>query len=156
MRQLLGRTLVTLALGCFAGLHAFAQTPLPAATNLAQHGSASARQGAPLIMLVSVDGCSFCEKIRRQHLAPLQKAGAIVYQIHLDSDAALTDFAGAPTTQRALAQKLAVKAAPTVLFFNARGIQVAEPIVGALIDDFYAGYLDQAILTAKKALSPRS
>lgn len=152
------RALLVFLLACVAIAPAAlaAETPLPAATNLSQDAVASARQGMPLIVLVSLTGCQFCEKIRRQHLAPLLASGVRVQQVYLDSDIALTDFGGKTSTQRRFAQALAVKAAPTVFFFDAQGAQLAEPIVGTLIDDFYSAYLDQAIATAKKTLASRS
>lgn len=106
----------------------------------------------PLILLVSLRGCPYCEEVRKLHLAPLEKTGVMVRQIYLDRDTPLAGFDGQPTTQRALAKKLAVRVAPTVLFLNARGEQIAEPIVGALHEDFYGEYLTDAIAASKKRL----
>lgn len=45
-----------------------------------------------------------------------------------------------------------VRVTPTVFFFEATGVQVADPIVGAMLDDFYGVYLDEALATAKHAI----
>ena len=155
---LLHRALLVLLLACIGTMPVVsaADTPLPPAVNLMQDAAASVRQGMPLIVLVSLTGCQFCERIRRQHLAPMVKSGVMIRQVHLDSDSALTDFAGKPITQRHFARAVAVKVAPTVLFFDAQGVQLADALVGAMIDDYYSVYLDQAIATAKKALAARS
>ena len=129
------------------------ETPLPAARHLALHAAAAQQQGMPLILLVSLIGCPYCEEVRKLHLAPLEKTGVVVKQIHLDRDEKLIDFEGKPSTQKRFAKSLAVRVAPTVFFFDAKGAQVAEPIVGAIHEDFYKEYMDEAIATAKKKLS---
>jgi thioredoxin-related protein len=145
-------TVFALFCACVAAAWA-AETPLPAAHNLAQHAVAAQKQGSPLILLVSLTHCPYCEQVRKQHLAPMSKAGAHVRQIYVDSDARLIGFDGKPTTQKQFAKAQAVRIAPTVLFFNAQGAQLAEPLVGAMLEDFYAAYLDNAIATAKARLT---
>ena len=129
------------------------ETPLPAAQDLAQDAAAAQRQGMPLILLVSLSGCPFCEEVRKLHLAPLAATGVLVRQIHLDRDTGLIDFDGKRTTQQRFAKTLALRVAPTVFFFDRKGRQIAEPIVGAIHEDFYQEYLDDAIAAAKKKLA---
>ena len=129
------------------------ETPLPVAQDLVQDASAAQRQGMPLILLVSLSGCPFCEEVRKLHLAPLAATGVVVRQIHLDRDAQLIDFKGKRTTQRRFVKTLALRVAPTVFFFDRNGRQIAEPIVGAIHEDFYQEYLDEAIAAAKKKLA---
>jgi thioredoxin-related protein len=138
---------------CCATLVWAAETPLPSATNLQAHAVQAAKRGEPLIVLVSLADCSPCEQVRKLHLAPLAKNGAVVRQIEINSDAKLIDFDGKPTTQKDFAHSAAVKVAPTVLFFNSNGKQVASSLVGTMLDDFYGAYLDDAIATAKKQIS---
>ncbi|WP_394780159.1 thioredoxin fold domain-containing protein [Undibacterium sp.] len=129
------------------------ETPLPAATDLRQEAMAAAKQGMPLILIVSLPDCPYCEQVRRQQLVPLSKQGAIVRQVYIDSETIISGFDGKPVSQRQLAAAYAVKAAPTVLFLDAQGNALAPPIVGALLEDFYGAYLDDAIDTAKKKLA---
>jgi thioredoxin-related protein len=151
-RLLLG-ALLTIPL---CGMAAAADSPLPYAANLPQLAAASAKQGLPLILLVSLTDCKFCEKIRREHLAPLLKTGVPVWQIHLDTDGKVIGFNGQPITERQLARELKVRVAPTVMFFDTAGRQLAEPLVGTMLDDFYAAYLDDAIAEARKKLAARA
>jgi thioredoxin-related protein len=134
-----------------------AETPLPFAHDLPALAAASAQQGMPLILLVSLSDCNFCEQIRRQHLAPLLKTGVPVWQIHLDTDGKLVNFDGKTITERQFAKDLKVRVAPSVYFFDAQGRQIAEPLVGTMLDDFYAAYLDNAILAGggKLKAAPR-
>jgi thioredoxin-related protein len=153
MRRLRLLTVFSLLYAFIASTAWSTETPLPVAQNLIEHATtAQKQQGAPLILLVSLSGCAFCEHIRKQHLATLANTGAMVRQIYVDSDAPLIDFDDKPTTQRQFAKKLAIKVAPTVFFFDMKGTQLAEPIVGTLLDDFYGAYLDDAILASRKKL----
>ncbi len=151
------RLLLTVMAGSLlAGFTPFAwpaETPLPTARYLAEDAHAAQRQGMPLILLVSLSGCPFCEEVRKLHLAPLAQSGVIVRQIHLDRDTDLIDFEGGRTTQRRFAKNLALRVAPTVFFFDTKGRQIAEPIVGAIHQDFYQEYLDDAIAAAKNKLN---
>lgn len=130
-----------------------AETPLPFAHNLPQLAAASAKQGLPLILLVSLTDCSYCEKLRREHLAPLSKTGVPVWQIHLDTEGKLIGFDGKLTTERQLAKDLKLRVAPTVYFFDTQGRQLTPPLVGTMLDDFYSAYLDEAIDTSRKKVT---
>ncbi|MES2068966.1 MAG: thioredoxin fold domain-containing protein [Pseudomonadota bacterium] len=129
------------------------ETPLPAALNLPQEAGAAYRQGMPLILLVSLPDCPYCEQVRKQHLAPLHKQGVLVRQVYINSEASVAGFDGKPVSHKQLAISYAVKAAPTVLFLDAQGRSLAPPIVGALLEDFYGAYLDEAIAVAKQQLA---
>ncbi|GGC88050.1 thioredoxin family protein [Undibacterium terreum] len=129
------------------------ETPLPAAVNLRQEAVLAGKQGMPLILIVSLPECPYCEQVRRQHLVPMYKQGIVVRQVYINSEEKLTGFDGQPVSQKQLALNYAVKAAPTVLFLDAQGNYLASPIVGALLEDFYGAYLDEAIDTAKQKLA---
>ncbi|MES2071032.1 MAG: thioredoxin fold domain-containing protein [Pseudomonadota bacterium] len=129
------------------------ETPLPAAVNLQQEAIAAGKQGMPLVLIVSLPDCPYCEQVRRQHLVPMHKQGFVVRQVYINSESSVTGFDGKPVSQRQLATDYGVKAAPTVLFLDAQGRALAAPIVGALLEDFYGAYLDEAIETAKQKLA---
>ncbi|MPN42759.1 hypothetical protein SDC9_190316 [bioreactor metagenome] len=48
-----------------------------------------------------------------------------------------------------------VKLVPVVAFYGPDGRQLAEPIVGARLPDFYQSYLDDGIDNARKKLAQR-
>ena len=152
--RLLRRVVLAAVLGLpFAGSLMAAETPLPFAHDLPALAQASAKQGMPLILLVSLTDCKFCEQIRLKHLAPLLQTGVPVWQIHLDTDERLVNFDGKTITARQFAKDLKVRVAPSVYFFDALGRQVAEPLVGMMLDDFYAAYLENAITAGRGKLS---
>lgn len=116
----------------------------------------AANPGVVFVVLFSLPGCHYCEEVRNHYLAPLARDAAnrgrlVVREIDLNSARALTDFDGTSTTQAAFARRLKVQFAPTVLFLDARGQQVASPLIGAGKADFYGAYLDEAIATGLKA-----
>jgi thioredoxin-related protein len=130
------------------------ETALPRPASLPAEAQAAAARGEPLIVLVSLPGCPYCERIRRTHLAPLAlAAGGGVVQIDLGSDRTLVDFDGATRNHDAVARARDARFTPTVLFLGPRGDELAERLVGAGVPDFYGAYLDQRIVTARNALS---
>ncbi|KQW38724.1 thioredoxin family protein [Rhizobacter sp. Root404] len=142
-----------LALAAALPLVASAQeTALPRPASLRAEAQAAAGRGEALIVLVSLPGCPYCERIRRAHLAPLAAGGGVV-QIDVGSDRPLVDFDGAARTHDAWARAREARFTPTVLFLGPRGDELAERLVGAGVPDFYGAYLDQRIVTARSVLS---
>ncbi len=136
-----------------------AQSTLIEATNLAAEARLAAARGVPLVVLYSRDDCSWCEKIRGEHLGPLSRnpaAAAVVRELHMDRTTALVDFAGRRTTSADFSRRMQAQFAPTVMFHGPDGAALAEPIVGFRLADFYAAYLERAIEEARERLkSPR-
>lgn len=143
---------------------------LPAALGAAEGGLATAQDLArdardlrarklPLLVLYSQSDCQWCERARREYLLPMQKDAAyrdrvLLRQIDLDSDAALTDFAGRRTTHREFAKGEHARVTPTVAFYGPDGARLSEPIVGMRIPDFYGAYLERAIDEGLAKLRP--
>jgi len=69
----------------------------------------------------------------------------LLRQIDLDSDAPLKDFAGHATTHRAYAKTQNARLTPTLMFYGPDGKQLAEPIVGFRLADFYGEYIERGI-----------
>ena len=134
------------------------QPLLAEASDLAAEARLAASRGVPLVLLYSREDCSWCEKVRRQHLGPLArdpKAPAVVRELHMDRDTLLVDFAGRRTTSADFARQMQAKFAPTVMFHGPQGTLLAESIVGYRLADFYGAYLDNAIDESRKLLQGR-
>jgi hypothetical protein len=143
-------------LAAFGSLASHAAPTLPAATNLSSDARQATQQGIPIVILISLDGCTHCETIRASHLAPLARtkpARAIVRQAELTAATPLIDFDGRKTTHTAFARAHGAKIAPVVLFFDAKGKRIADPLIGASIPDFYGAYFERALLESQKAMS---
>ena len=163
----LTRRRLMVAFGACCGVVAVArsaraqESALPRPASLPGAAAASARLSQPLVVLVSLPGCPFCERIRRAHLLPLQREqGQGVVQLDLGAATSVIDFDGMQRSHDAVVRSWRVTLAPTVLMFDAAGAEIAERLVGAGLADFYAAYLDQRLQTARAALArplpPRS
>lgn len=138
-----------------AGAALAARPGLPARSlQVAQDLAADARilreRRVPLMVLYSRADCPWCERARRQYLVPLANDPAsaeriLMRQIDLDSDAPLVDFNGRATTHRRFGAGQRATLTPTLMFYGPDGQQVAEPIIGFLLADFYAAHIDKGI-----------
>lgn len=128
---------------------AIAAHDLPLARDLKAEAAVAAQAGMPLVIVFSRPDCGYCERVKRDYLAPLNVdadyRGLLVRQIDLSGDAALIDFSGEPTTHARFARAQKLHLAPVVAFFGPGGRPLAPAIVGALLPDFYWGYLKSAI-----------
>jgi thioredoxin-related protein len=132
-----------------------AQHTLTEATDLAADARLAAAKGVPLVVLYSRDDCSWCAKVRREHLGPLSRnpaTPAVIRELHMDRAAPLLDFAGRRTTSADFSKQMQAQFAPTVMFHGPDGTALAEPIVGFRLADFYAAYLDRAIEESRTRL----
>jgi hypothetical protein len=130
------------------------ETALPRPASLPGEAQAASRRGEPLVLLVSLPGCPYCERIRRGYLTPLSReSGGGVVQIDLGSAQPLVDFDDATRTHDTVARARQATFTPTVLFLGPRGDEIAERLVGAGVPDFYGAYFEQRLVTARKAVS---
>ena len=148
MRWLLGLCVCALAL-----TQAIAETPLPAAHDLQRSAAAAAARGEPLVVMFSLPGCPWCERLRSSTYQWLVKDGHAVVQVEMVDTAPLRDFEGRPTTGKALARRYGVKLAPTVLFFGPGGRELADRLVGAGQPEFYGGEVDDAMKQGARRLA---
>jgi hypothetical protein len=129
-------------------------TALPVPASLPAAAGIAFAKNEPLVLLVSLPGCPFCELVRRNYLLPGQRDGSLhVWQLNIsDRTTPLTGFDGQVTT--AAAQVAAWKAGftPTVLFLGPAGQDLAERLVGLASTDFYGAYLEERLAQARKAV----
>lgn len=134
-----------------------AESALPVPASLAVAAQAAAAEREPLVVLVSLPGCPYCELVRRSYLLPLRAQGLHAWQIDLtDARTAVADFSGAASTGSQLARRWQARVAPTLLFFDAGGRELAPRLVGIAVPDFFGAYLDERLAAARKGLSGKS
>lgn len=130
-----------------------ADTALPVPPSLPLAAQAAAAKGEPLVLLISLPGCPYCEMVRRSYLLPMRAEGLHAWQISItDRRASLTGFDGKPVSPEVQAGLWKATFTPTVLFFGPDGRMLAPPLVGIAVPDFYGAYLDERLATARKAL----
>lgn len=130
---------------------------LEAASDLHAEAARAAQAGGPLIVIYSRADCRFCQTVKRDYLEPLtrhptQGKRLLVREIGQDTDTPLRDFAGQASTHARYAAQRKIKLVPVVAFYGPDGRELAPPIVGARIADFYQSYLDSAIEESARQL----
>ena len=130
--------------------------PIAFATSLQDDGKQSKSTGRPLLVFVSQQGCQFCQRLRKQVLFPMIRAGelegkVIVREIALDPGFSLQGFDGIEIAGREFAARYNVFVTPTLLFLDGQGESLVEPLVGTPNLEFYGFYLDKKIEAATEA-----
>ena len=135
-------------------------TTLEPARDLAADARVAAARKQPIVIMVSLAGCPYCETVRRSHLLPIMNAAKseslpLIRQVELNGTDALADFDGKNISHARFAKHLKAKLAPVVYIFGPDGRQLVEPLVGAMIPDFYGAYFDAALANAITRMNPR-
>ncbi len=126
---------------------------LPSAKSLRDELTLALRNGHPLVVMVSLDGCPYCKLVRESYLSPLlREQGFPVVQVDLQSSVALQNFKGETQTHDALIHSWNIRSAPVVLFFGRDAAEVAPRLEGVSSPDYYGAFLDQRLEQAQAAL----
>lgn len=133
---------------------------VPQARDLRAEAAAAAKTGMPLVVIYSSDDCKFCKAVKRDYLEPMSRHPRhrdrlVIREIRQDSEQALIAFGGEKTTHARFAADEKIKLVPVVAFYGPDGRQLADPIVGTRLPDFYQSYLDDGIDNARKKLAQR-
>jgi thioredoxin-related protein len=119
---------------------------LPIATALDEDLARAVKQGKPLVVMVSLDGCPFCRMVRENFLPSIEHEQHLtVVQVDMRKPTIVKDLQGHRTTHDLLTKAWGIKVAPTLLFFGKNGHEVADRLIGASVPDFYGAYLQERI-----------
>ena len=147
----------SIAMAAWAAQAHTRETHLPRPKSLAKAALLAQAAGGPLVLLVSLPGCPYCELVRRNYLQPMREQdGLAAWQIEIKDKNAIEGFDGLPTTPMALARQWAVKITPTVFFLDAQGREIAPRLEGVAVADFYGMYLEERLKQSREALAARS
>lgn len=139
-------------LACTLSATAAAQH-VPAAHDLAREARAAERAGAPLVVFYTQPDCDYCERARRDYLAPMLGQLHLV-EVDVTSSEPLADFSGRRSSQAEFARAQRVRIVPTLGFYGPEGEPLAAPLVGLTVPDFYLAYLDARLAEARRHLAP--
>lgn len=133
-----------------AGPHAALPTP----ASLPEAAQGARRRGEPLVVMTTLEGCPYCDVVRNHHLLPMLRNDAVVaVQIDVrDNRRNLRGFDGQLTSPADQASAWKARFTPTVLFFDDRGLEIAERLVGVAVPDFYGAYLEDRLEAARARL----
>jgi len=123
---------------------------LPVAKSFEVDGKLAASKKIPILVLYTSPGCQYCERAKTEYLVPMlndpaYKNKVIMREVDITSQSPITLFNGSKSTSAAFATQHKVTMVPTIKLMDAQNVELAEPIVGLLIQDFYFGYIDSAI-----------
>lgn len=126
---------------------------LPWPTDLRQASKLAIARGEPLVLMVSLPGCPWCELLRRNYLIPMQGEGVAAYEFMINERSrTLQDFSAQRITPAALSTALKVTLTPTLLFFNAQGQEIAPRIEGVASAEFIGAIIDERLATARERI----
>lgn len=145
----------TSVLGCGLRLARAGESALPLPVSLPEVAAAAAQQGEPLVLLISLAGCPYCELVRRNYLLPAREQGVAAWQLNMgDRLRPLIGFDGQAIHAAEQISRWKVRLAPTVLFLDPKGRELAERLRGIASVDFYGAYLDERLALARQGLRP--
>lgn len=148
------RTVLAAWLASSAALAQPRETPLPTPASLQTAALLAQSKGEPLVLLVSVAGCPWCELLRRNYLTPMRAEGLQAFQIKVnDRTTAVADFKALASTGADIADTYQAKLTPSVLFLNAQGVEIAPRIAGVASADLLGTQLDSALRLARERLA---
>lgn len=128
-------------------------SPVPALTlarSLPDELAAALQRRSPLVVMVSLNGCVYCQIVREHYLRPLVQQGLPVVQVDWRSSQPLQDFSAQGTHDEAVS-RWRIRVAPTLLFFGPGGREVAPRLVGMSSQDFYGAYLEARLEEARRS-----
>ncbi|MFN2308992.1 MAG: thioredoxin family protein [Gammaproteobacteria bacterium] len=114
-------------------------------------------RGLPILLAFTRHDCRYCTQVEADFLVPLllndyETNRVLIRTLLIDAGGELRDFDGTRVTPAALAERYGVRLAPTLIFVDAQGRELAERLVGLTTPDFYGGYLEAAIDAATAQL----
>ncbi len=149
------RSAAALILACALLWLAEAQSAEPS-MDLARKARAANASGAPLVVMFTQPDCPFCERAKRDYLDPVAAPGRSdrlhLVEIDITSRERLTDFDGRLTTHLDFARAHRARLTPTLVFLDARGATLTDPLIGLSVPDLYQGMLERRLEQARSAL----
>jgi thioredoxin-related protein len=126
-------------------------------TDLRQEADAMRARKLVLLLEFAREDCPYCHKLERLFLLPMQRNAdyddkILVRSISLDDGQTVIDFDGRSLATSEFAARYGASLTPTLLFLNADGIEISERLVGIWSEDFYGGFIDKRIDTARDGL----
>lgn len=134
-------------------LNSSAAETLTDASNLQSLGANNPSE--VIVLMISQDNCGFCVRVKEDYLKPLLAAGEHppLRVLHLGKNQQVVDFDGETRQADSIANRLGGRFTPTLLFVDAQGNTVHDPIVGLTTPEYYGYYLDEAIADSRKRLN---
>lgn len=123
-------------------------------------GREAKRRNLPILLMFSADHCPYCVRVKEEFLKPMLRSGdyddrVVIRRIELGVYDRIRDFDGSEIYRADLSGRYSIWVTPTLVYLDHTGKQLAEKMVGLTTPDFYGGYIDMAIETARDKLTDK-
>lgn len=132
----------------------YVQHELALSSSLVHLGEQAQAGGVPVLIMFSTLSCEYCERLENEVLGPMKIANGnstqvIMGKVQVGSGEALLDFNGQQTSPEQIADKYNIDIFPTVALLSSQGKILLPKIIGYQTPEFYAAYLDAAIVASQ-------
>jgi thioredoxin-related protein len=136
------------------------QKGVPLARDLRSAADQAEAACIPLLLEFAANHCDYCVLLEEEVLKPMlldrdYDQRVLVRKLTIDQTARLRDFDGHRVTAAQLAERYRISVTPTLIFVDRRGHELTERMVGVTTLEFFAGYLDRALDSARETLLER-
>ena len=130
---------------------------IPVIVDLSQDASLARSQGLVILIEFSNDDCEYCLLLENEFLLPMLKnreyeEKVIIRSLPLGGGHRFKGFQGELVSASQFASKYQVMVTPTMVFLDANGNELSEKLVGIWSLDFFGGYIDERIDTARQKM----
>ncbi len=134
---------------------------LPLVSDLKKDGQLSKSQGMPIMVFFMSNSCPYCEEVRELYLEPMHRDGEyrnelIIRMINIDSGDYMRDFNGKRTDHISFADSQGASFTPVIKFYDHRGNELVQEMLGYSSPDFYLAYLEVSIRGSIDKLNQRN
>lgn len=127
---------------------------LISASDLTRDAKLASMGNRVLMIEFSSEYCGYCRLLEEEFLKPMLRNSeygdkVVIRSISLSDNATLIDFEGNTISADEFAAKYGVYVTPTLLFLDENGLEVSDKLIGVWSVDFYGGYIDERIDSAR-------
>jgi len=127
---------------------------LISASDLSQDAKLASVGNRVLMIEFSSEDCGYCRLLEDEFLKPMLRNSeygkkVVIRYISLSDNDSLIDFEGKTVSADEIATKYGVFVTPTLLFLDENGLEVSDKLIGIWSVDFYGGFIDERIDSAR-------
>jgi len=128
---------------------------LISSTDLSRDGKLAGKGNRVLMIEFASEDCGYCRLLEEEFLKPMLRNSeygekVVIRTISLSGNETLIDFKGNRVSASEFAAKYGVVVTPTLLFLDENGQEVSDKLVGIWSVDFYGGFIDERIDSARR------
>ena len=125
--------------------------------NLQADGHLSQQTQKPILILFSMEGCTYCDYVEEEHLKPMLRNQdyldkVIIRRVMTDDHNDLIDFDGTKISSLDFSARYGSYLTPTVVFLNHKGVELFPRLLGVRNTEFYGGDLDEGLEVSLRKL----